>query len=910
MASSSADQEELLLALMSMGFEYENCRKVIDGGITVLEDAVQRLMNPDSEPSSQPSPQQATTTVTTPSNVEPTQSSSIFSQQFSQQPSEESSKVKSRYERQRKEQEEFEKSEFKQAELLRKKQRLEDRKLKQNILKEIKSDRKQHFKLTDDNQSSSTSNDQQSEKDRKRKEREEYEAKQKEKRAEDWKRVQAEKRKERQRVLTQIENDKQSKKHRAASPPHQGISDGTLTVDDGQTPTSSNVKTSPEKKTTCRIQVNFPDRSSQNYTLPVDSTLENLNHICSEHLSTTGDNVKYSFVQTFPRKTFTEDHYTKTLQELGLCPSCRLILQPYQQPSSNEQNSDSPNITASQPQNASGLNETPNQQSPNPEEPSIELLSPESQAVGQAEEPMVATPAVRPCLGSRLLQGDLDNHIEDDAMMDVGNPSDDEEPDEDIANPDLIQQAIQRRLTEQAQEGNHDYHASSRRITSLQKSSAVFIAQQLIKKEKHIVENIQYLNSTTADLIIKALQRSNNLTTELLNILQPCKLKEINLDFCRLASVDLLYALKSHQNLRRISLKSVTCVSDRLVETLVKNIPRITYLNLSDCEAIVGSFLTATRGLSRLKSLNLSRTKLKDEYTRNFLRMAIAKDLEELSLNRCNITNAALDLEEDFPSITALSVDESKVTSLSFLEKMSNLRSLSVKKTSISDNDMTFVAALKHLHALELHSTHITHEGLSHLHAKRLVRFSFPDRMYVTNESIKVIEDFPLTALDLTNFVHLDDGCIPSIRKVKSLKHLYLTQLSKITDNGVIQLKVLRDLETLNLRHTNVTSSITPIFEALRLLHTLDLTGTKIDNELLTSLSLCLNLVKLNLSHTRIDDEGLITLNAPRLSILTLDGTDVTMQAVNRLLLKCTSLSWVRNASKNVLYERESMDET
>ena len=41
----ASNQEELLLALMSMGFEYENCREVIDDGITVLEEAVQRYKN-------------------------------------------------------------------------------------------------------------------------------------------------------------------------------------------------------------------------------------------------------------------------------------------------------------------------------------------------------------------------------------------------------------------------------------------------------------------------------------------------------------------------------------------------------------------------------------------------------------------------------------------------------------------------------------------------------------------------------------------------------------------------------------------------------------------------------------------------------------------------------------------------
>ena len=52
------------------------------------------------------------------------------------------------------------------------------------------------------------------------------------------------------------------------------------------------------------------------------------------------------------------------------------------------------------------------------------------------------------------------------------------------------------------------------------------------------------------------------------------------------------------------------------------------------------------------------------------------------------------------------------------------------------------------------------------LPGKKLVQFSLPDRMCVFNESLQVLETFPLTVLDLSNFVNLDDGCVPSICKV------------------------------------------------------------------------------------------------------------------------------------------------
>jgi len=79
------------------------------------------------------------------------------------------------------------------------------------------------------------------------------------------------------------------------------------------------------------------------------------------------------------------------------------------------------------------------------------------------------------------------------------------------------------------------------------------------------------------------------------------------------------------------------------------------------------------------------------------------------------------------------------------------------------------------------------------------------------------------------------------------------------------------------------------VFIALPQLNTLDLAGTKITNELIPTLSACFNLVKLNMGHTQVDDDGLVCMNAPRLSTLTIDGTEITMWSVNRILFSKSS---------------------
>lgn len=877
-------QQELLLALMSMGFEYDNCMKVINDGVHVLDDAVQRLMNPDQEESYSQS-SSSTTTPVVPATPHPFNPSDV-----SQAVEESVTRVTSRYERQRKEQEEYERQEFKAAEIQRKKQKTEDRKLKQNLLREIASDRQQHKHGSGE----PTSN--QNDGERRRKEKEEYERKQKELHAEKWKQMEKNKRLEKQRVLAAIEEDKKNKRKQREQSSREKVE--IVTRIDPLQQTQSH---SSEKKMTCRIQVNFPSGSQKVYTLPSESNLQELYNLCQEELKEEESVLDLAFLQTFPRRKITTHEFSKSFQDLGMCPSCRLIMQKDTGTSAvltSEPSFSIPSNTASIPRIPSASSA---EASSTTSEPVCETSFPrESSQAENHDLNRAHSPALkRPCIESRLLHGGIDNQIND-----FEHEIDDDESnhdDDDVANPSVIEEAIRRRLNNKTDQSEGPF--ISRKMTSLQKLVAVYVATQLIKKEPNIVEHIGLLNPTAADFIVRALLRSSNLSVDLLNILQPCRLKEINLNLWRLAPLDLVYALKSHQNLRKISLQYVTCVSDRLVETLVKNIPRISYLNLSDCDGIIGSFITSSRGLSRLKTLILNRTKVKDDYIRNFLRLETAKDLNELGLSKCPITSLAFDLEKNFPSIQAISINETGINDLSFLQYFPNVTSLNLRMTRINNKDMTFVGSLTNLKALDLQSTQITYDGLLHIQDKQLVRFNLPDRLIVSNECIKVIEGFQLTSLDLSMFVRLDDGCLPSICKIKSLKSLDLAQIPKLTDAGILQLKDLRELETLNLRKANLTSSIGPLLKSLPSLHTLNVAATKIDNEFIPSLSGCQNLVKLNMSYTNVDNDGIVCLQLPRLNILTLEGTEVTSDVIRWIVSKCPMLTCILNASKNVLYK-------
>jgi len=53
----------------------------------------------------------------------------------------------------------------------------------------------------------------------------------------------------------------------------------------------------------------------------------------------------------------------------------------------------------------------------------------------------------QPCLGSRLLQGNIENQINDfEIFDDVNNDRDDDDDNADVANNEIMQEALQRRL--------------------------------------------------------------------------------------------------------------------------------------------------------------------------------------------------------------------------------------------------------------------------------------------------------------------------------------------------------------------------------------------------------------------------------------------------------------------------------
>ena len=99
----------------------------------------------------------------------------------------------------------------------------------------------------------------------------------------------------------------------------------------------------------------------------------------------------------------------------------------------------------------------------------------------------------------------------------------------------------------------------------------------------------------------------------------------------------------------------------------------------------------------------------------------------------------------DYTSLISLSVDETQIRSLSFLKNMTSLQLLSLKKTSISDEDIAHTASLRNLHILELQATQITSLGLTHLQGQTCFLFAtvcFPH--FHLKKLFKIKRDFNL----------------------------------------------------------------------------------------------------------------------------------------------------------------------
>ncbi|KAG0697930.1 ubiquitin-related domain-containing protein [Suillus ampliporus] len=160
--------------------------------------------------------------------------------------------------------------------------------------------------------------------------KDEMKAKELVKEAEQKRREKLEDAKAKAAVKAQIEADKKARAEKTAR--EKALRDGQPIVDAPASASSTPVATASSSSGTTgkdfkdtRLQIRMATGGTPyTTTLPSDATLREVaEFLAAQTLSVDVETV--TFAQHFPRKTFSRDHFSKTLRELGLTPSAVLI---------------------------------------------------------------------------------------------------------------------------------------------------------------------------------------------------------------------------------------------------------------------------------------------------------------------------------------------------------------------------------------------------------------------------------------------------------------------------------------------------------------------------------------------------------------------------------------------------------
>ncbi|MGI6416217.1 MAG: leucine-rich repeat domain-containing protein [Thermoguttaceae bacterium] len=133
-------------------------------------------------------------------------------------------------------------------------------------------------------------------------------------------------------------------------------------------------------------------------------------------------------------------------------------------------------------------------------------------------------------------------------------------------------------------------------------------------------------------------------------------------------------------------------VSDRHLRRLLKEAPKLHYLNLQQTD-ITNDAIRQLDGAARLHQLTLDVTRVGDLGLQHLARL---QNLEDLSLDQTNITSAGL----------------------RHLADLKDLRWLSLRDTAITDTGLESLYHLDKLRELDLTGTRVTPQGISRLQSR------------------------------------------------------------------------------------------------------------------------------------------------------------------------------------------------
>lgn len=233
------------------------------------------------------------------------------------------------------------------------------------------------------------------------------------------------------------------------------------------------------------------------------------------------------------------------------------------------------------------------------------------------------------------------------------------------------------------------------------------------------------------------------------------------------------------ENLPRF--KSLGLANTNLRHANFRDMPNVTEVNL-DSSCINESVLQALSKLPSLQSLSLERAFSSDNLftpasrisptmrrpltSKHMSRLALARQLRSLNLNRTNIDDLAVNWLRPLQNLTKLGLRGNNVSDdgIDVVRRFENLEVLDISGTPISDRSLATLSELAGLTRLYLSNTAISDDGLKHLADLLVLRDLHLDSTRISDKGLGVLSRFnSLTGLFLSDTNVTLDG----------LAHLY-----------------------------------------------------------------------------------------------------------------------------------------
>lgn len=200
---------------------------------------------------------------------------------------------------------------------------------------------------------------------------------------------------------------------------------------------------------------------------------------------------------------------------------------------------------------------------------------------------------------------------------------------------------------------------------------------------------------------------------------------------------------------------------------------------------------------------------------------------------------------------------------LADLKKLSNLGSLKLGATKVTDAGLIHLLEMEQLRELSLFSLKITDTGVMRLKRLRNLQALVLSDTQVTDAGIEHLKAMSnLQDLNL-NYLKISNAGLAHLRDMTSLRRLQICT-SRLRDNDLMNLKKLVNLEELNLANSQITDAGLVHLRELPKLERLDLNSTQLTDAALTDIQQMRSLQSVNVSRCKITESGLAKLAGTR----------------------------------------------